>query len=152
MGIKGVDVRQATAMFIDLVRVETRLYNAVEARLQADHGLSLGQFQLLEVIDRVENCRVNDIVHEVAITVGAASKGVDRMEQARLCRREPNPGDRRSSILTLTEVGASQLKAARPTVEAELVALVAEVGGPAAVRSAAPVLSALRTSLERRDR
>jgi len=145
-------VGQATAMFIDLVRVETRLYNATEARLRADHGLSLGQFQLLEVIDRVENCRVNDIIREVAITVGAASKGVDRMEQAGLCRREPNPGDRRSSILTLTEWGVSQLKAARPTVEAELVALVAAVGGLPALASAAPVLSALRTSLEQRDR
>lgn len=141
---------QATELFLDLVRVETRLYNAAEARLRTVHDLTLGQFQLLTLIDRVPDCRVQDIVQDIAITVGAASKAVDRMENAGLCQRSANPDDRRSSILTLTEEGARKLKAARPTLEQELVALASEVAGPEELLKAAGVLAALKESLQKR--
>lgn len=135
-----------TDAFFDLVRVETRLYNAADARLRAEHDLGLGQFELLTVIDRVENCRVNDIVAEIAITVGAASKAVDRLENAGLCARSANPGDRRSSILGLTALGARKLEAARPTLDEELAALT-EV---APLTGIADRLTALRAALEKR--
>jgi DNA-binding MarR family transcriptional regulator len=141
---------QATELFFDLVRVETRLYNAADARLRAVHDLSLGQFQLLNLIDRVPSCRVYDIVQDIAITVGAASKAVDRMENAGLCRRSANPDDRRSSILTLTGLGASKLEEARPTLEQELVGLASEVARLEELMKAGGVLAALRESLQRR--
>ncbi len=141
---------QATALFFDLVRVETRLYNAAEARLRAVHDLSLGQFQLLDLINRTPDCRVQDIVDDIAITVGAASKAVDRMENAGLCQRSANPDDRRSSILTLTELGARRLAEARPTLDQELIALVSEVAGPEELLRAGGVLAALKESLRGR--
>jgi DNA-binding MarR family transcriptional regulator len=143
-------VTQATALFLDLIRVETRLYNAAEARLRAVHDLTLGQFQLLDLIQRVPDCRVQDVVQDIAITVGAASKAVDRLESAGLCRRSANPDDRRSSILTLTEEGARKLKEARPTLEQELIALASEVAGLEEMLKAGGVLAALRESLQKR--
>ncbi|MBT0770076.1 MarR family transcriptional regulator [Kineosporia sp. J2-2] len=143
---------QATGLFLDLVRVETRLYNTADARLRADSELTLGQFQLLDIVGRVPNCRVNDIVRELAITVGATSKAVDRVESAGLLRREANPGDRRSSILTLTSDGATRLEAARPVLERILVALTADVVAPDDLARTAAVLSTLRVSLERLER
>jgi DNA-binding MarR family transcriptional regulator len=140
-------VSYVTQVFTDLVRVETRLYNAAGARLRAEHDLGLGQFEFLEIIDRVPGCRVLDIVAELAITVGAVSKAVDRLEAAGWCERHAHPQDRRSSVLRLTPAGERVLAAARPTLERELAALTASVP-PAALAQLAGTLSALRATLE----
>ncbi|MFE9097264.1 MarR family winged helix-turn-helix transcriptional regulator [Streptomyces sp. NPDC007264] len=136
-----------TPIFTDLVRVETRLYNAVSARLRAEQGLGLGQFELLEIIDRVPGCRVLDIVGELAITVGAVSKAVDRLVAAGWCVRVAHPQDRRSSVLRLTPEGKEQLAASRPLVESELVSLTTAVP-PDDLTRVASTLAALRATLE----
>ncbi|MEV0090236.1 MarR family winged helix-turn-helix transcriptional regulator [Streptomyces sp. NPDC050738] len=136
-----------TSVFTDLVRVETRLYNAVNAHLNAEHGVSLGQFEFLEIIDRVPGCRVLDIVGELAITVGAVSKAVDRLVAAGWCERVAHPQDRRSSVLRLTPEGKKKLKASRPVVAAELTSLTAAVPPDDLARVAA-TLATLRAALE----
>ncbi|MGW2572412.1 MarR family winged helix-turn-helix transcriptional regulator [Streptomyces sp. NPDC001537] len=136
-----------TSIFTDLVRVETRLYNAVSARLRSEQGLSLGQFEFLEIIDRVPGCRVLDIVGELAITVGAVSKAVDRLVAAGWCLRVAHPQDRRSSVLRLTSEGEEQLAASRPVVESELTSLTAAVPPDELTRIAA-TLATLRATLE----
>lgn len=136
-----------TPVFLDLVRVETRLYNAVSARLRAEHGLVLGQFEFLQIIDRVDGCRVLDIVGELAITVGAVSKAVDRLVAAGWCVRVAHPQDRRSSVLRLTVEGEKVLAASRLAVEGALVSLTRTV--PAAdIERLATTLAALRANLE----
>ncbi|MFC8368490.1 MULTISPECIES: MarR family winged helix-turn-helix transcriptional regulator [unclassified Streptomyces] len=136
-----------TSIFTDLVRVETRLYNAVNARLRAERGLGLGQFEFLEIIDRVPGCRVLDIVGELAITVGAVSKAVDRLVAAGWCLRVAHPQDRRSSVLRLTSEGERQLAASRPLVESELASLT-EAVPPDDLTRIASTLAALRATLE----
>ncbi|MGW2679146.1 MarR family winged helix-turn-helix transcriptional regulator [Streptomyces sp. NPDC001436] len=136
-----------TSVFTDLVRVETRLYNAVNARLVSDQGLGLGQFEFLDLIDRVPGCRVLDIVGELAITVGAVSKAVDRLVAAGWCVRVAHPQDRRSSVLRLTPEGEQKLTASRPVVAGELTSLTAAVT-PDDLMHIAATLAALRTSLE----
>src|SRR3954454_4854427 len=89
-------------VLIDLVRVETRLYNAVDARLKDAGGLTLPQLELLTLVRDVPSCRVLDVSRSIGITVGAASKAVDRLEDLHWCRRAVDPADRRSSVLTLT--------------------------------------------------
>ncbi|GAA2525562.1 MULTISPECIES: MarR family winged helix-turn-helix transcriptional regulator [Streptomyces] len=136
-----------TPVFTDLVRVETRLYNAVSARLRAEQGVTLGQFEFLEIIDRVPGCRVLDIVGELAITVGAVSKAVDRLVAAGWCLRVAHPQDRRSSVLRLTSEGKKQLAASRPVVESELASLTAAVP-PDDLTRIASTLATLRAALE----
>jgi DNA-binding MarR family transcriptional regulator len=140
-------VSDVTPIFFDLVRVETRLYNAVSARLRAEQGLALGQYEFLEIIDRVPGCRVLDIVSELAITVGAVSKAVDRLVAAGWCLRTAHPQDRRSSVLRLTPEGRKRLKASRRIVDSELSSLTAAVS-PDALTRIAPTLATLRASLE----
>ncbi|MGW6974275.1 MarR family winged helix-turn-helix transcriptional regulator [Streptomyces sp. NPDC054952] len=136
-----------TSIFTDLVRVETRLYNAVNARLRTEQDLGLGQFEFLEIIDRVPECRVLDIVGELAITVGAVSKAVDRLVTAGWCVRVAHPQDRRSSVLRLTPEGKEQLTASRTVVTSELTALTATVP-PDELNRIASTLTALRATLE----
>ncbi|MFE2460861.1 MarR family winged helix-turn-helix transcriptional regulator [Streptomyces sp. NPDC059402] len=136
-----------TQGFVDLVRVETRLYNAVSARLREEQGLGLGQFEFLEIIDRVPGCRVLDIVGELAITVGAVSKAVDRLVAAGWCVRGAHPQDRRSSVLSLTPEGRERLAASRPVVEDALLSLTAGIA-PGDLSRVAATLATLRANLE----
>ena len=138
---------RVTSIFTDLVRVETRLYNGVSARLRRELDVSLGQFEFLEIIDRIPGCRVLDIVGEIAITVGAVSKAVDRLVAAGWCVRGPHPQDRRSSVLRLTPEGEKVLAACRPIVEDELATLTATVSEANLTRVGA-TMAALRAALE----
>ena len=138
-----------TQLFVDLVRVETRLYNLVDDRLRRAHGVTLGQVLLMRIIERRGTCRVQDLAEEVDITVGATSKAVDRIEAAGWCRRAANPDDRRSSLLSLTDDGRSVVAAAAPTFADELSARLAGVT-PEALDGLAATLAALRPALERR--
>ena len=141
-----------TSLFVDLVRVETRLYNAIDDRLRSTHGLTLGQYEFLQIIERRATTRVYDIVSEVAITVGAASKAVDRLEAAGWCTRATNPADRRSSLLALTPKGSELLAAAAPTLEDELEARVVGVVDAPVLAQVAGALAALRAALEEHQR
>ena len=113
-------------VFSDLVRFETRLYNTLNDRLRAEHGVPAGQYEFLRRIALGERCRVNDLAHEFAITTGAASKGVDRLEAAGWVRRTPHPQNRRSSVLALTEAGRTVLDAATRTFDEVLAAHLGE--------------------------
>jgi DNA-binding MarR family transcriptional regulator len=92
-------------LFNDLIRFEIDLWNAVDARLKSEFGLPLTHFEPMSVMDRIAGCRVYDIANELGITTGGTSKLVDRIEASGYCRRLPNPDDRRSSLLELTEAG-----------------------------------------------
>lgn len=138
--------------FSDLVRAETRLFNQLDARVRAEHdGLTLGQFQMLELIATTPECRVSDIVASMDIGVGTASKAVDRLEAAGLCRRASNPNDRRSSILALTTYGERAFAAAAPTVDTVIIERVHGISADD-LETTARVLSQLRTTLEEMSR
>lgn len=109
-----------TRVFDDLVRFETELWNALDRRIRGEFGISMGNFDVMRTIARIPSCRVHDIARELAITVGASSKAVDRVETLGHCARRAHPGDRRSSIIELTPAGRSLLAEATEVFEAEL--------------------------------
>ncbi len=135
-------------VFADLVRYETRLYNVIGERLRAEHGLTAGQFEFLRIIGGRDDCRVNDLAHEVAITVGATSKGVDRLETAGWVSRRPNPQNRRSSLLALTEAGRQLLDAATPTFENQLRTWLADPLTAESLDQLAAAVARLRETME----
>ena len=111
------DLRQ---VFDDLVRFETIMWGAIDARLQEECGVGLASLNAMLVIDSTPLCRVQDIARAVAITVGGASQAVDRLEAAGLCARRANPSDRRSSIVELTPEGLELLGIAAPVFDRDL--------------------------------
>ena len=133
-------------LFSELIRFETELWNAVDARLLADHDLPLSTFEPMQVIARRDACRVNDIAADLAITVGGTSKLVDRIEAAGLCRRRPNPGDRRSSLVELTVPGRRLLTEATATFEDELDRRLGSVVSPRALEQFGATLTRLRSA------
>jgi MarR family transcriptional regulator, organic hydroperoxide resistance regulator len=115
------------ALFADLVRLEIELWDAVEARLRAELGEGLATAQTLAVVAAVQDCRVHDIMRGLSITVGGASKTVDRLERNGLVARRPHPSDRRSSVIALTRAGATTHAKAQRLIATELEARVGDV-------------------------
>jgi MarR family transcriptional regulator, organic hydroperoxide resistance regulator len=137
------DLRQ---LFDDLVRLEIELWNAVDARLQAEAGLPLTHFEPMSVMDRLGACRVHDIATELGITTGGASKLIDRIEASGHCRRRPNPDDRRSSLLELTPAGRRLMVQATAAFDAELDRRLAVAAPEQAIAQFAATLADLRAA------
>ena len=114
-------------LFRDLVRLETEVWNRLDARVHQEHGVPLAWLEIMQVVDVTEGvCRVLDVTRALSITVGGASKVVDKVEAAGFCRRQPNPTDGRSNLIQLTESGVDLLKAANITLGFALAELVGE--------------------------
>ncbi len=131
-------------VFSELVRLETELWNAADARLRADFDLPLSRYEPMRVIARYGSCRVNEIASELVITIGGTSKLVDRIEASGLCRRRPNPEDGRSSIIELTPSGKRLLAKAKLALDDELSAHLGAVLSPRALEQFAATLTKLR--------
>ncbi|WP_328469302.1 MarR family winged helix-turn-helix transcriptional regulator [Streptomyces sp. NBC_00448] len=135
--------------FSDLVRCETRLYNALNDRLRERHEIVTSQFEALRYLRDHPGARVADLAAEFAIGIGATSKTVDRLEKQGWAVRRPNPSDRRSSLLALTDDGLQLVDAAEETFTERLAELTAEACKASSMTAAAQALSALRSDLER---
>ena len=96
-----------------LVRYEVALWSAIEQDLAQRRQISLAQVHALRIVDRHDGRgRVQELSDDIGITVGAASKLVDRLERDRLVVRHPNPTNRRSSLIALTAGGRQALASA----------------------------------------
>jgi MarR family transcriptional regulator, organic hydroperoxide resistance regulator len=137
------DLRQ---VFDDLIRFEIEMWNAIDARLKKDFNLPLTHFEPMLVIDRHPDCRVYDIASELKITTGGTSKLVDRIEASGYCRRLPNPADRRSSVLELTDAGRSLLAEAGEAFDQELQHWLGSAVPERTLRQFGSTLSRLRQS------
>ncbi|MFD8809955.1 MarR family winged helix-turn-helix transcriptional regulator [Streptomyces sp. NPDC059627] len=146
----GDDSADLLGFFHDLVRCETRLYNALNDRLRDRHGIVTSQFEFLRHLRDHPGSRVGDLAAAFAIGVGATSKSVDRLEQQGWVARQANPADRRSSLLVLTDDGAALVDAAEATAAERLAGLVADTLGESAP-AVAGTFAKLRAALERAD-
>ena len=136
-------------LFNDLIRFEIELWNAVDTRLKSEFGLPLTHFEPMSVIARIPGCRVYDIANELGITTGGTSKLVDRIEASGYCRRLPNPDDRRSSLLELTEEGRRLLAKAEAAFDDELQRRLGSALPDRTLRQFASTLTNLRAASQR---
>jgi MarR family transcriptional regulator, organic hydroperoxide resistance regulator len=130
----------------DLGHVHAQLALPVGRRLRAEFGLSVVLFELLTAIADMPGCRVHDLAAELGVSTGGVSKLVDRLEAAGLCRRLPNPSDRRSSLVELTSAGAQACAGAMQAVDEELHGRLAGSLSAAQVSELAMALRALRSA------
>jgi MarR family multiple antibiotic resistance transcriptional regulator len=150
MASKPQPVRPGPARFFDdLVRCETRLYNAMNDRLREKHGIVATQFEFLRYLRDHSDSRVADVAASFAAGIGAISKGTDRLEDRGWIKRLPNPADRRSSLLALTPRGLQLVTEAERTFTDHTNELLSTTLTPAQLDAATDALSLLRSALER---
>ncbi|MFE2066081.1 MarR family winged helix-turn-helix transcriptional regulator [Streptomyces sp. NPDC059467] len=136
--------------FHDLVRCETRLYNALNDRLRERHGIVTSQFEFLRHLRDHPGARVGDLAAGFAIGIGATSKSVDRLEKQGWVVRQANPADRRSSLLALTGEGSALVDAAEATAAERLAELMGDTLGESAP-AVLQTFAKLRSVLERAE-
>jgi DNA-binding MarR family transcriptional regulator len=139
---------ELAGFFDDLVRCETRLYNAVGEKLRAEHGITASGFEALRYLRDHPRSRVADVAAAFAAGIGAISKGIDRLEARGWVTRHPNPADGRSSLISLTPSGKELVTHAERTFNERLHDLIAPSVSADQVDAARTALAALRRALE----
>lgn len=141
------------AWLSDLVRLEVLLWNRVDTRLRAEHDLPLAFFWPLFVVGRSREARlrVGELSDALGLTVGGTSKIVDRIVRAGLLRREPDPTDRRASVVVITEHGQQRLDAATATYAAEMASVLDNALSPADQQDMHRMVRHLLAATERDD-
>jgi DNA-binding MarR family transcriptional regulator len=123
----------------DIVNTAISVAAHLEAELDealAEHRLSRPSFLVLDALERAEGNTLNqrELVTRVRRTSGTVSVRLGRLERAGMIEREPDPENRRSVTVTLTDRGRSLVQAARPTYIERAQRLTAELpdgGAPA---------------------
>ncbi|MEV4264969.1 MarR family transcriptional regulator [Kribbella sp. NPDC049584] len=118
-----------------LVRHAWLSMRSVLAEALDEHGLSVQQYGTLLCVRKDPGLTIADVGRVVGTTRQSANELITGMERAGLVERRPNPKDRRTQQIHLTDAGARRLDEATPAirkVEDEL-----EASFTAADRSAA---------------
>lgn len=138
-------------LFEELIRFETELWNSIDARLREEVDLPLARFEVMRVIAEIPGCRVFDVAEELSITIGGASKIVDRLEATGHCRRQANPDDGRSSIIALTPTGRRLLARATKIFDDELATRIGSAAPTRTLEQFHSTLTRLRAANARTD-
>ena len=100
-----------------LLRLRESVTRAIDARLRADHGLSLDDYGILITLVGQPDYRqrMSALGEQRLLTPSGITRAVVRLEKRRLLRRDQDPADGRAYFATLTDEGARQLRAAQRT-------------------------------------
>jgi DNA-binding MarR family transcriptional regulator len=89
----------------------SRLARELEQRLEPvyrEHGLEAGWYDVLATLRRTGppyRVRPTEFTSALMLTSSGTTKRLDRLEQAGLIARSPDPEDRRGTLITLTAAG-----------------------------------------------
>lgn len=99
------------------VAASTLLRERLSHELQADHGISLSDYEILVRLSEAPNraMRMSALADHTMASRSRLSHQIDRMEKAGMVRREACPSDRRGQLAVLTDDGWANLVGAAPT-------------------------------------
>lgn len=105
-----------------LAALHASLEDALERALQREHGLSVSEYSVLDVLSRQDgwHMRMNQLSRAVVLSQSATTRLVTRLENRGLLQRYLCADDRRGIYTEVTAAGNELLTAARPTHDATL--------------------------------
>jgi DNA-binding MarR family transcriptional regulator len=106
-----------TALWRELLDSHARVSGALERALQAEHGLGVSEF---EVLDRLvgadtDQRRMQELAESVHLSQSALSRLIGRLESEGLVSRSICPDDRRGIFACITDAGRERHADAAPT-------------------------------------
>ena len=108
-----------------------RAHNAVQAHAAEDvarHGLTLGEFGVLEALFHKGPMLLGEVQRLILVSSGGITWLVDRLEKRRLVERRECPGDRRARLAALTPAGETLVREAFPAHAAHIKAALGGLG------------------------
>ena len=108
---------QLAAAWRDLSIRYNKVLCSLDRELQAKHGLSSSEFEVLELLAEADDhqARMSELASRVHLSQSALSRVVGRLEKDGLVVRTMCSSDRRSVFATLTASGEQRYAQARPT-------------------------------------
>ena len=104
----------ALATFVALSRVEQKISSDIHAPL-VQSGLTISQFGVLEALFHLGPLPQKVLCEKVLRTPGNLTQVIDALEKDTLVKRNPNPEDRRSFLVSLTELGRRRIAGLFPS-------------------------------------
>jgi DNA-binding MarR family transcriptional regulator len=117
-GVHSLDGRPPAAAaaraWTRLLRVQAATARQLSASLQAEHGLSINDYEALALLARAEGRRLKrvDLARSLALTPSGVTRLLEGLETEGLVARASCPADRRVTYAELTGEGAARLRAA----------------------------------------
>jgi DNA-binding MarR family transcriptional regulator len=114
--ISRLDNRELRA-WRGLLRVHAQLSKALDAQLEAAHGLPLTSYEVLLYLSDAEGgrMRMHDLASSVLLSRSGLTRLVDRLERDGYLERCSCAHDARGAFAVLTPAGREKLEAARTT-------------------------------------
>src|SRR3954462_2077128 len=115
-GLQKLDDRELRAWH-GMLRVHATLTKALDAELEAAHGLPLSSYEVLMHLNDADGqrMRMSDLAALVILSRSGLTRLVDRLEREGLIERQSCDSDARGSFASLTPAGRRKLAAARAT-------------------------------------
>lgn len=122
--------RPAVRSFVGLLRGHTALTRGLSARLLADHGLTLNDYEVLLHLSRAPDHRLRrvDLVERLLLTPSGITRLLDGLEAAGLVDKATCETDARVTYAVLTDEGYEKLREASRTHLADVDAAFARFG------------------------
>ncbi len=113
---RQLDTRELRA-WRGMLRAHAALTKALDADLDAEHGLPLSSYEVLLYLNDAPDgrMRMRDLAASVILSRSGLTRLADRLEREGLICRESCPSDARGSYAVLTPAGVDKLAAARAT-------------------------------------
>jgi DNA-binding MarR family transcriptional regulator len=108
--------------WIGLLQTHRQLTRELDARLEAEHGLSLSGLELLARLNAAPErwLRLSALASQTGLSLSRVSRIVDSLEFRGLVERRPCPSDARAINAQLTENGETRLREAELTHRAAI--------------------------------
>lgn len=134
-------------MFARLIRAHGTLMRELEARLVADHGLTIHDFETLLHLSREPEQRLRrvDLADRLALTPSGVTRLLDGLTRAGLVEKASCAADARVSYAVLTEAGRDLFAAAVETNDRTCRELIGLHLSPAELQQLSALLGRLPT-------
>src|SRR5215813_8742944 len=99
----------------ELLSRHARCVCALDRELEANHGLGMSEYEVLDRLASGGARRMQDLAGVTHLSQSALSRTVARLEKDGLVQRAMCPEDRRGVSVCLTTAGVERYEAARPT-------------------------------------
>ncbi len=97
--------------WVRLLRGHAGMRRAVAAQLQADHGLTVNEYEALLLLSHAEGGRLRrvDLAASLQLTPSGVTRLLDGLRERGLVEKGECPGDARVTYAVLTDAGAGRL-------------------------------------------
>ena len=148
-----IDQSKAVEVFVALLRAHASATRRLSAQLQADHGLTINDYEVLLRLARAPDRRLRrvDLAAEVLLTASGITRLLDGLEKAGYVVRATCEDDRRVVYAVLTDAGQAKLRGASTSHIAQIDEHFGEALGTGELEKLADLLARLDDARQTED-